>query len=135
MRIFHLTFNKESDGDWYIEFSGYPFDHHNLMMVAGADRLCALIAQMEGHPSKAIVDVTINDCRIEGKEPVITMERYKKGYGAHYNCYDANGLTPIVELEGEEYEIPTAWLCPVTLLVLFRYPQRINLYIPDAEKK
>ena len=70
MKIFHLTFNKEADGDWYIDFPGYPFAHHNLMMVAGADRLCAYVAQMEGHPKKAIVEVTLDDKRIEGKEPL-----------------------------------------------------------------
>lgn len=130
MKVFHLTFNKEADGDWYIDFPGYPFDHHNLMMVAGADQLCAYIARMEGHPEKAVVDVTLDDRRIEGREPVITMERYKKGYGANYNCKDANGQVPVVELEGRDLEVPTAWICPVTLLVLFRYPKRINIYLP-----
>lgn len=135
MKIFHLTFNKEADGDWYIDFPGYPFAHHNLMMVAGADRLCAYVAQMEGHPKKAVVDVTLDDKRIEGREPVITMDRYEMGYGASYRCNDANGVTPVVELDGRLFEIPTAWLCPVTLLVLFRYPKRINLYIPQNEKQ
>ena len=63
------------------------------------------------------------------------MDRYEKGYGARYNCLDADGLIPVVELDGQLFEIPTAWLCPVTLLVLFRYPQRINLYIPEGETK
>ena len=131
MKVFHLKFNKEADGDWYIEFPGYPFAHHNLMMVAGADRLCDYIAQMEGHPKRAVVDVTINDNQIDGREPVITMDRYEMGYGASYHCHDANGVTPVVDLEGRLFEIPTAWLCPVTLLVLFQYPKRINLYIPE----
>lgn len=131
MRVFHLKFNKEADGEWYIEFPGYPFAHHNLMMVAGADRLCDYIAQMEGHPRWAVVDVTINDNQIDGKEPVVTMDRFEMGYGASYHCHDANGVTPEVDLEGRLFEIPTAWLCPVTLLVLFQYPKRINLYIPE----
>ena len=92
MKVFHLKFNKESDGCWYIEFPGYPFAHHNLMMVAGADRLCDYVAQMEGHLDRAVVDI-----------------------------YDRT------------YEIPTAWLCPVTLLVLFRYPRKINLYLPKEK--
>ena len=133
MRVFHLTFNQESDGEWYIEFPGYPFSHHNLMMVAGADHLCAYVARMEGHPRKAVVDVTVNDQLMEGKEPVVTMDRFKMGYGADYNCKDAEGRTPVVELDGRKLEIPTAWLCPVTLLVLFQYPSRINLYIPEGE--
>ena len=131
MKIFHLTFNKEADGDWYIEFPGYPFAHHNLMMVAGADHLCAYVAKREGHPTKAVVDVTLDDNRIAGRTPIITMERFEKGYGARYRCYDEEGVTPVIEWNGRELDIPTAWLCPVTLLVLFRYPKRINLYLPD----
>ncbi len=131
MKIFHLTFNKEADGDWYIEFPGYPFAHHNLMMVAGADHLCAYVAKKEGHPTKAVVDVTLDDNRIAGRTPIITMERFEKGYGARYRCYDEEGETPVIEWNGRELDIPTAWLCPVTLLVLFRYPKRINLYMPD----
>ena len=135
MKIFHLTFNREADGEWYIDFPGYPFAHRNLMMVAGADRLCAYVAQIEGHPRKAVVDVTLDDNLIEGREPVITMDRYRKGYGASYVCHDERGLAPVVEWEGRDIDIPTAWLCPVTLLVLFRYPKRINLYVPDNENK
>jgi hypothetical protein len=131
MKIFHLTFNKEADGDWYIEFPGYPFAHHNLMMVAGADHLCAYVAKREGHPTKAVVDVTLDDNRIAGRTPIITMERFEKGYGARYRCYDEEGETPVIEWNGRELDIPTAWLCPVTLLVLFRYPKRINLYLLD----
>ena len=130
MKVFHLTFNKEADGAWYIEFPGYPFEHHNLMMVAGADLLCEYVAKMEGHPGKAVVDVTLGGNRIEGRAPVITMDRYKKGYGANYNCSDANRQVPVLELEDGGFEIPTAWICPVTLLVLFRYPKRINIYLP-----
>ena len=131
MRTFHLTFNLEADGCWYIDFPGYPFAHHNLMMVAGADHLCAYVAKKEGHPDKAIVDVTLDDNRIAGRTPIITMERFEKGYGARYRCYDEEGITPVIEWNGRELDIPTAWLCPVTLLVLFRYPKRINLYLPD----
>ena len=105
-RVFHLAFNKEADGDWYIEFPGYPFAHHNLMMVAGADQLCAYVAEKEGHPTRAVVDVT--DCGsgfelAEGEEPpasetddrgrgialmrllsdAVTIERRASGAGTH----------------------------------------------------
>ena len=101
------------------------------MMVAGADRLCDYVAQMEGHPDRAVVDVTLDDKRIEGKHPVITMDRFEMGYGAKYECFDSLGRTPVVDLLDRSFEIPTAWLCPVTLLVLHRYPNRINLYLPQ----
>ena len=47
MKVFHLIFNKEADGDWYIHFPNYPFSHHNLLMVAGADLLCEYAAKKE----------------------------------------------------------------------------------------
>jgi hypothetical protein len=130
-KVFHLAFNKEADGDWYIEFPGYPFAHHNLMMVAGADMLCAYVAEKEGHPDRAVVDVTINDRLLDGREPDIVMERYKMGYGANYRNYLPSGEHPEVFVRGRDVEIDTAWLCPVTLLVLFQYPEKINLYIPE----
>ena len=130
-KVFHLKFNKESDGAWYIEFPGYPFAHHNLMMVAGADLLCDYVAEIEGHPLRAVVDVTINDNLLDGHEPDILMERFRKGYGADYKNYLPSGEHPIVFANGRDVEIVTAWLCPVTLLVLFQYPQKINLYLPE----
>lgn len=74
-KVFHLKFNKEADGAWYIEFPGYPFAHHNLRPVA--DEI------------------------------------------------------PVVYVDGRKVDVDTAWLCPVTLLVLFQYPKKINLYIPE----
>ena len=44
MNVYELQFNHENDGRWYIDFPGWPFSHHNLMMVAGADELCAVMS-------------------------------------------------------------------------------------------
>ena len=131
MRTFHLKFNLENDGAWYIEFPGYPFAHHNLMMVAGADLLCAYVAQKQGRTDRAVVDVTLNDKRLDGKEPDIVMKRFMADYGAHYNNYTKEHIVPSVRVGGTEKDVPTAWLCPVTLLVLGSYPKQINLYIPE----
>ena len=131
MKTFHLVFNREPDGEWYIEFPGYPFAHHNLMMVAGANLLCAYVAEKEGHPDRAVVDITLDGGRLDGREPDIVMERIKKGYGASYRNSLPSGLPPVVSWRGREIDVDTAWICPVTLLVLFRYPKRINIYIPE----
>ena len=125
MRTFHLTFNLEADGAWYIEFPGYPFAHHNLMMV------CAYVALLQGRTYKAVVDVTLNEKHLENKEPDLILERVKKGYGAHYLNYTKEGVAPTIEANGRERAIDTSWLCPVTLLVLGSYPKKINLYIPN----
>lgn len=129
MKVFHLKFNKEADGDWYIDFPGYPFAHHNLMMVAGADKLCQYAAEREGHPLCALVDVTTDDKRIDNREPDIEMTRVKKGYGATYHNRLPDGLPPFVQENGSLLLIPEAWICPVTLLVLGRYPKKINIYL------
>ncbi len=133
MKEFHLKFNKESDGDWYIEFPGYPFAHHNLMMVAGANMLCEYVAEKEGHPDYAVVDVTLGEKLLEGRTPEIVMTRFKKGYGASYHNKLSDGCPPFVVREGQMLLIPEAWVCPVTLLVLGAYPKRINLYLPKNQ--
>ena len=129
MKVFHLRFNKEADGAWYIDFPDYPFAHHNLMMVAGANTLCEYVAEKEGHPECAIVDVTTGDNLIDGKAPNIVMTRFKKGYGATYHNTLPDGQPPFVIRNGQLLEITEAWICPVTMLVLGRYPKQINIYI------
>ena len=131
MKVFHLKFNHEEDGEWYIDFPGYPFAHHNLMMVAGADLLCEYVAKKERLPEYAVVDVTTGSKRIDGKEPDIIMTRFKKGYGAYYTVANANGEAPVVNHLGKDMPISSAWICPVTLLVLFSYPEKINIYLTD----
>lgn len=129
MKVFHLKFNKESDGKWYIDFPGYPFAHHNLMMVAGADLLCEHIATREGHPDLAIVDVTLDADRLDDRQPDIIMTRINQGYGATYSNALASGDAPTVRHGEYELKIDKAWVCPVTLLVLFKYPKNINIYL------
>lgn len=124
MKVFHLKFNKEADGDWYIDFPGYPFAHHNLMMVAGANMLCQYVAEKEGHPDYALVDVTTGDRLLEGKVPDIVMTRFNKGYGATYRNQTPDGLPPFVRDNGNLMLISEAWICPVTLLVLEDIPRK-----------
>lgn len=131
MKVFHLKFNKEADGAWYIDFPGYPFSHHNLMMVAGADRLCQYAAEKEGHPEYALVDVTTGENHIDGKIPDIVMTRFDKGYGASYHNSTPDGLPPVIHGEERDIEVSDAWICPVTLLVLGRYPKQINIYFKN----
>lgn len=129
MKTFHLKFNKEANGCWYIDFPNYPFAHHNLMMVAGADLLCEYAAKKEGHPDYAVIDVTLGTDLLEGREPDLVMERTKKGYGAYYRNCVPGGEAPKVTLNSIEREVSEAWICPVTLLVLHKYPKRINIYL------
>lgn len=135
MKVFHLKYNKEADGDWYIDFPGYPFAHHNLMMVAGANTLCEYVAEKEGHPDYAVVDVTTGEKFIDGKTPDIAMTRIRKGFGATYQNKMQDGQPPFLIRGDRRYHISEAWICPVTLLVLGRYPQQINIYIKNYSHK
>ncbi len=38
---FALSSHREDDGVWYVDLSDWPFAHHNLAMVGGADKLCS----------------------------------------------------------------------------------------------
>ena len=58
MKEYKLSFTKEQDNNWYIDLPNWPFAHHNLMMVAGADDLCEELKYDENHTS---VDVVISD--------------------------------------------------------------------------
>ena len=44
-----ISFTKEDDGCWYVDYPDWPFDHHNLMMVEGADDLCELLSHDGTH--------------------------------------------------------------------------------------
>lgn len=114
---YKLQFNHEDDGKWYVDFPGWPFDHHNLMMVAGADKLCDFLSE-DG--KFAYIDVI--PANREEDHP-----GYAKLVQQEHSL--AGGSTYLVTgLEGFERDI---WLCPVTLFVLGRYPK--YLYIRKSQ--
>jgi hypothetical protein len=110
---YRLKFNHEEDGCWYIDYPEWPFDHHNLMMVAGADKLCDLLSDDDRF---AYVNVVPSNKRIE-----------MPGYACLVQCEHSltGGSTYMVtNLPGFERAI---WLCPVTLFVLGKYPKYIYI--------
>ena len=120
--IYTLSFTKENDGKWYIDFPNWPFDHHNLMMVAGADKLCKELSYDGRHTT---VEVMIADSEREAFEMnrthqytdiVATREDYSITGGANYKASsDYREITP------------KFWLCPVTLFVLGHYPKYLRI--------
>ncbi len=111
--LYNLTFNKESDGCWYIDLPNWPFSHHNLMMVEGADDLCEFLSD-DGR--RVTVGVAYSD-RPFDVAGCFELERTKHSLtgGADYNV---NGL------DGFDRKI---WLCPVTLFVFKCYPKYIYI--------
>lgn len=114
---YNLQFNHEDDGCWYVDFPGWPFDHGNLMMVAGADDLCdylsddGKVARVTVVPSKKPLDLPDHACLIQGKHSLTG--------GSHYR---------VTRLPG--FRMDEIWLCPVTLFVLGQYPK--YLYIKKS---
>lgn len=114
---YNLKFNKEERGLWYVDFPNWPFEHRNLLMVAGADKLCEFLSddgrfayvdvipssKHESHPGYA--------CLVQGEHSLT-----------------GGSIYTVTGLPGFEREI---WLCPVTLFVLGRYPK--YLYIKKGQ--
>lgn len=114
---YHLKFNNEDDGLWYVDFPNWPFDHHNLLMVAGADKLCAFLSD-DGKTSH--VDVIPSNKREQHPGYACLVQ------GEH--SLTGGSIYTVTDLPGFERDI---WLCPVTLFVLGRYPK--YLYIKKGE--
>ena len=106
-----ISFTKEDDGCWYVDYPDWPFDHHNLMMVEGADDLCELLSY-DGTHTKIKVCVNIASDRMPKGWFRIAKEDSSITGGAHYQ----------VDLVAANTFGAYIWLCPVTLFVLGQYP-------------
>lgn len=106
---YQLKFNREEDGLWYIDFPNWPFDHHNLLMVAGADELCAFLSD-DNKEANILVRPSKKKLELDGYAELVQKEHSLTG-GSVYE---------VRNLDGFNREI---WLCPVTLFVLGKYPK------------
>ena len=113
---YQIKFNHEDDGLWYVDFPNWPFDHHNLLMVAGADKLCAFLSD-DDVTSEILVRPSSKRLQLEGYAELVQKEHSLTG-GSTYE---------VRNLEGFNRDI---WLCPVTLFVLGRYPK--YMYVKKA---
>lgn len=112
---YQLQFNKEADGLWYVDFPNWPFDHHNLLMVEGADNLCELLSH-EGKTTKVSVIPARHREKHDGYFELAQTESSITG-GSTYQVDN--------ETFKQRYNRDTLWLCPVTLFVLGQYPKYI----------
>ena len=101
---YELKFNHEADGCWYVDFPDWPFDHHNLMMVAGADDLCDFLSD-DGLETRVKVIPSTRREKHDGYAELRRTDHSLTG-GAHYEVHGIAGFTKNI------------WLCPVTLFVL-----------------
>lgn len=111
-----IKFNHEEDGLWYVDFPNWPFDHGNLLMVAGADKLCAFLSDDDITSNIKVIPASDKE-EHEGYAELVRTNHSLTG-GATYQ---------VKNLPGFERNI---WLCPVTLFVLGKYPK--YMYIKKA---
>ena len=117
---YNLKFYKDTDDCWYVDVPDWPFDHHNLMMVDGADQLCEFLSD-DGMTTEVCVIPSKEQEKHEGYFELEQIESSLTG-----------GSTYQVGLEDfcQRYDRDTLWLCPVTLFVLGQYPRYI--YVKKA---
>ena len=112
---YRLKFCKEEDDLWYVDFPNWPFDHHNLLMVEGADNLCELLSD-DGRITEVCVIPAKHREKHDGYFELQQIESSLTG-GSTY------------EVDNDEFKRifhrDTLWLCPVTLFVLGQYPKYI----------
>jgi hypothetical protein len=113
-----FTFNKESNGNWYIDLQSWQGDKADLQMVMGADTMLERFSEGENTVKLLISEHDFENSYLlkKGKE---TPEY---GGGAYYHLYDSQ----------DEFIIDV-WLCKVTNFVfndklpdnIFVHPVRI----------
>lgn len=113
---YSLQFNREADGLWYIDYPNWPFDHHNLLMVSGADELCAFLSADGRHTRVSVIPSK----RRESHDGYFELEQLDSGLTSG-STYQVNGLQGFTR---------NIWICPVTLFVLGQYPKYI--YVKSA---
>ena len=111
-----IKFNHEEDGLWYVDFPNWPFDHHNLLMVAGADELCAFLSDDNVSSYISVIPASKKE-EHEGYAELTRINSSLTG-GATYEVKNLPGFNRDM------------WLCPVTLFVLGEYPK--YMYIKKA---
>lgn len=108
---YELTFVQDPDGRWYIDM---PWDgsRSNLEMVCGSDRLLSHIANGDNKVTLQVVLDSLDG--YNDQNDYIILNRFEKSLagGASYNVSNSEFKDPI-------------WICPVTLCVLGRYPEKI----------
>ena len=102
-----ISFTREADGCWYVDYPDWPFDHHNLMMVQNADALCEILSYDGMHTKIKVCVNIVSDKMPKGWFRITKGDSSITG-GAHYevDLIAANSFGGII------------WLCPVTLFVL-----------------
>lgn len=112
---YYISFSKESNKKWYVDFPNWPLAHYHLMMVAGADTLLEILHNGTNHVSLK-VDISNKNKNIPNTIKLVKTSSTLIG-GAYYE----------LEAPLKDWNRKDLWLCPVTLAVLGQYPKYISI--------
>ena len=110
-----VSFTKEHDDRWYVDFPNWPLAHYHLMMVAGSDTLLEILHNGTNHVSLK-VKTSNKEKSIPRTIELVKIKSTITG-GAYYKL-----KTPL-----KDWDRTSLWLCPVTLAVLGHYPKYIYI--------
>ena len=113
--IFIVSFTKEANDKWYVDFPNWPLSHDNLEMVAGADDLLDILNDDTDH-----VRVEVKLKQAEGIQ--LTKVHSALTKGAFYTVDGVRGWENPYTIRRKQL-----WLCPVTLTVLGHYPKHLTI--------
>lgn len=126
---YKLHFIAENDPPikrWYYDFKHWGFDHANLEMVSGADKLCELYSN-----GKDEVTVEIIASKKKQNLPTQLYDEYEAQDIIIDELHQGEFIDSQLDkfLYGRTYQkgYTTMWICPVTLFVLGRYPKYIYI--------
>lgn len=114
-REYHIQFNKEKDGCWYVDFPHWPFSHDNLAMVSGADKMLELLSDGDLFVRVSVIPAK----KQELHDDYIELEQTES------SLFGGSTYQMKYEPFKERFKRDTLWICPVTLFVLGHYPKFI----------
>ena len=136
---YKLSFNREEEDRWFVDFPNWPWKKSNLEMVCGADKFLDLLS--EGKDRVSIIAKATSEKLDEAEFQQLMQDGWYEleqtqsslTGGATYTVRGARSAQFMRKhpLTGESMS-RTLWLCPVTLFVVGRYPK--YFYVKAVEE-
>ena len=136
---YRISFNREDEDRWFVDFPNWPWKKGNLEMVCGADRFLDLLSEGKDRvtiivkaTSERMDEAEFQPLMQNGWHELVQTQSSLTG-GATYTVRGAKAAQFMRQhpLTGESMP-RTLWLCPVTLFVVGRYPK--YFYVKAVEE-
>lgn len=121
---YDVSFHREEDGGWYIDFPEWPGRKADLAMVAGADKMLDAIGNGRSRVHTIIrkSNEPLSDQMLEEGWIELSLQRSSLSGGGTYLTRGIPNF--VVKFPwGDTVRPRTVWLCPVTLFVFGYYPK------------